>query len=628
MPEFRELHKRIEDAFSPTAGDDHTRLEDSTPPQPKTASRIARLLPGLLFIASASLILFGDALNLRLPVTAAAVLFLCGASILALNLYRAARTDAKRLKGAATPNPALQRAEHKSAMKSQLLATVSHDIRTPLSGISGMSHLLSQTRLTPEQANYLTGIRQSTEALSRLVDDLLDYSSIEAGRFQLHQQKADPRQLIESVIEMLAHRAHEKDIEVASWFSADVPDFLLLDPARLRQVLYNIIGNAVKFTASGGVLVGACIESNALVITIRDSGPGMGADDQARIFSEYEQAGTDGDKAAGTGLGLAISQRIVMQAGGTLTVESEKDVGSTFTIRLPVTLGDNLAVPNSRSSTLGQSQVLVVAPQGVAREALSQTIATLGGGYQLASTVEEAEGILSFSGGHSHRITDIIADHRMADALSSLLKAQPHLCNSNIRKIFLVSPEARAGRQFGSGYDSWLIRPLREGSLTGVLLGKMAGIELRDPLHDSPTNSGSRWTQAGPHSLSVLLGEDDPVNRLLMRTVLQKAGHKVVETQDFHALIAAATVLPVRPDVVVTDLAMPGGTGFDALAAIRNFERMNMLEELPIVVVTASKGAAIRQQAIEAGATTVLTKPADPQQLSQLIASFAISKAG
>ena len=628
MPEFHKLHKRIEDAFSPSSGEDCACAEKTTPHQQENTLRIERLLPGALFLASASLILLGSTLDLRLPMAAAGVLFLSGASILVLNLYQAARTADRGLKDTTAPNPALQRAEHESAMKSRLLATVSHDIRTPLSGIAGMSHLLSQTRLTPEQANYLTGIRQSADALSRLVDDLLDYSSIEAGKFQLHRQEADPRQLIESVIEMLAHRAHEKDIEVASWFSADVPDLLFLDPARLRQVLYNIIGNAVKFTTTGGVLVGTCIESNVLVITIRDSGPGMDAEDLARIFSEYEQTGSDRDKAAGTGLGLAISQRIVTQAGGSLTVESEKDIGSTFTIRLPVTSGNNPAVPTTRGAALGHSQVLVIAPKGVAREALSKTIATLGGGCQLAATIEEAEGILSSAGERNQNITDIIADHRLADAWSARLNACPDLCHPGIRKIFLVSPEARTERPFGSGYDSWLIRPLRERSLTGVLQGKMAGIELRDPINDSQTNRGSRWTQAGPHSLSVLLGEDDPVNRLLLRTVLQKAGHCVVETEDFHALIAAATALPVRPDVIVTDLAMPGGTGFDTLAAIRNFERMNNLEELPIVVVTASRGAAIRQQAIEAGATTVLTKPADPQQLSTLVASFAMSKVG
>jgi signal transduction histidine kinase/CheY-like chemotaxis protein len=626
MSEFRKLREKIEDAFSPSSGDGGARGGSPLAPPQEPASCLEKLLFGVLLIAPASLILAGAGLGFMSPERAAAVILLSGASLFALNLHQAARSEAKRRKDAAAPNPALQRAEQQSAMKSQLLATVSHDIRTPLSGIAGMSQLLSQTRLTPEQTNYLTGIRQSADALSRLVDDLLDYSSIEAGRFQLHPQQTDPRQLIESVIEMLAHRAHEKDIEVASWFCADVPGSLYLDPARLRQVLYNIVGNAVKFTTTGGVLVGTRMENDVLVISIRDSGPGTAIEDQTRIFSEYEQAGSTRDKAAGTGLGLAISQRIVMQAGGALTVESEKDVGSIFTIRLPVERAHDLDVPNRRISALGQNHVLVVAPQGVAREALAKTIVTLGGRCELATTVEEAENMLSSADERCRGITDIIVDHRLSDALSARLKTgQPD--HSHIRSIFLVSPEARAEQQFASGYNSWLIRPLRERSLIGVLQGQMAGIELRDPLNDSQTNSRSRWTQAGAHSVNVLLGEDDPVNRLLMRTVLQKAGHTVAETEDFYALIAAATALPARPDVIVTDLSMPGGTGFDTLAAIRNFERMNQLDEVPIIVVTGSKGAAIRQQAIDAGATTVLTKPADPRQLSMLIASFALSEA-
>ena len=161
---------------------------------------------------------------------------------------------------------ALERAERESAMKSRILATVSHDIRTPLSGIAGMTNLLGQTRLTPEQANYLAGIGQSVQALSQLVDDLLDFSAIEAGRFQLHPREDDLRQLIEGVVEMLAPRAHEKRIEVASFVSPEVPGLLSFDPERLRQVLFNLVGNAVKFTQEGGVLVTARLDDTTLVL--------------------------------------------------------------------------------------------------------------------------------------------------------------------------------------------------------------------------------------------------------------------------------------------------------------------------------------------------------------------------
>ena len=519
---------------------------------------------------------------------------------------------------------ALARAERESAMKSRILATVSHDIRTPLSGIAGMSHLLGQTRLTPEQANYLSGIGQSVQALSQLVDDLLDFSSIEAGRFTLHPRDDDLRQLIESVVEMLAHRAHEKGIEIASWVAADVPGLLSFDPERLRQVLFNLVGNAVKFTSEGGVLVSASMVEGELEIRVRDTGPGMSPRGQEKLFREFEQVGEEKSKIGGTGLGLAISRRIVLEAGGSIDVESQLGIGSTFIIRVPVRQPSDFRLRQARATMLSSTHMLIIAPDGVCREALGAAVTSLGGQVALAASPADVVATLDAA---ADAFTDIVVDRRLADLLSDDLRRHPAFRNPATRRILLIDPESRSGsRFFGAGYDSWLVRPLRERSLIGVLQGRMKGIELRDPINDNRSNT--RWTQAEGSGLDVLVAEDDPVNRLLLKTVLKKSGHRVSEVETFRDLIAAATQSTGRPGAIVTDLSMPGGNGLDALAAIRDFERANRLAEVPIIVVTGSAGSDTRKAAIDAGATDLFVKPADPATLADLLAAYAARRAG
>ncbi|MEK1865496.1 MAG: ATP-binding protein, partial [Rhizobium leguminosarum] len=272
---------------------------------------------------------------------------------------------------------ARQKAEYNSAAKSRLLATVSHEVRTPLSGILGMTHLIAETRLTQEQQNYLASIRQSGHALTQLVEDLLDFSTIEVGRFALHPRSESLRKLLESVVEMLAHRAHEKGIEIGATVSSDVPENMSFDPARLRQVLFNVIGNAVKFTQVGGVFIRVSLDAGDLLITVTDSGPGMTAEEQARVFGEFEQGGTVADKSNGTGLGLAISARIMREFNGALTVASEKGRGSEFAIRFPVDIGSER--PDRRNTLLAGNSVVLLAPAGAARTAIAETITALGG---------------------------------------------------------------------------------------------------------------------------------------------------------------------------------------------------------------------------------------------------------
>lgn len=528
---------------------------------------------------------------------------------------------------------ARQRAEEASAAKSRLLATVSHEIRTPLSGILGMSHLIGQTRLTAEQKNYLAGIRQSGHALVQLVDDLLDFSTIEAGRFQLRPSEEPVRPMLESVVEMLSHRAHEKGIEIGSFVSPEVPGLLTYDAPRLRQVLYNVVGNAVKFTHTGGVSLETTLDRGAVVIRVTDTGPGMNAEEQARIFDEFEQTGSVAQRSGGTGLGLAISARILNEAGGALTLESTPGKGSTFIIRMPVDTRRTVG-GTSRKGVLKGSLVFLLAPAGPASRALVRTIDALGGRCHLAGSVDEAFDLLQGLAGRKAELTDIIVDNRLAGVFRRELADLNYLRDSRARRIYLVNPEERTGRAIGNGegYDSWLIRPLRERSLVEVLRGRMKGIEVRDAINDNRPilKDLPQLTEPTPSSATgarILLAEDDPVNAMLVRAVLERAGHTVRHVPDYPALVSALAGAtdagPFAADLIVTDLGMPGGDGKEMIARIVQRDYGNA--RLPVVVLTADSRAGLADELLAVGADAVLAKPADPVQLIAEIARVARS---
>ncbi|MBN7808530.1 response regulator [Agrobacterium rosae] len=512
-----------------------------------------------------------------------------------------------------TREDARLRAENANAAKGRLLATVSHEIRLPLSGILGMNHLLSQTRLTQEQRNYLDGMRQSGQALVQLVEDLLDFSTMEAGRFRLNPRAENLRQLIESVVEMLSHRAHEKGIEIASIVAPDVPDYLDFDPARLRQVLFNLIGNAVKFTAKGGVLVRASMAGGALSIDVVDTGPGISKSEQARIFGEFEQAGSTSQRSAGTGLGLAISARIIREFGGTLSVAGKKGVGSTFTLTFKPTSSLVPVLPSSRIGALTQSNVLLLAPQGIAATATSDLIRRLGGTCTHVSTPGQLEDLQRQASSGLDHMTDIIVDHRVAGAFHNMLQNWSEIPGRSIRHILLVSPEERAS-QPSDGFDAWLIRPLREKSLTDVLCGRLRGMEPRNAINDNhhPGFGFSSLLDETSRELDVLVAEDDPVNARILRAVMEKSGCAVRVVGDFKALRDALSDEACLPDLVISDLHMPGGNGPDILTQLC---LQLSTSKIPLIVLSGDTTQETRSVLLNAGIATVLAKPAEPKRL-------------
>ncbi len=508
-------------------------------------------------------------------------------------------------------------AEAASAAKSRQIATVVHEIRTPLNGILGMTHLLGQTKLTAEQQNYLSGIRQSGYALAQLVEDLLDYSTLEAGRFRLNNRAEHLRHLIESVVEMVAPRAHEKRIEIAATVAADVPDLLDFDPARIRQVLFNVIGNAVKFTAEGGVLVRAFLENDNVAIAVIDTGPGMTLEEQERIFGEFEQVGSAETRSGGTGLGLGIASRILTEFGGSLSVVSRKEVGSTFTIRFPLHSSETgLSSTGERNELLAKSRVLLLAPEGPAARATVATIETLGGRCRHVSNTADAQMLIDRAEAGAMPYTDLIVDHRLASDYANEKAHAP------LHRILLVNPEERAS-QPQDFFDAWLIRPLREKSLIDVLSGRLRGFGTRDALNDNQHVPPAPVVEKAENGLDILLGEDDPVNALLVRSMLTKAGHRVRLFDDFPSLTAAALKEGSPSQLIVSDMHMPGGSVIELLTALRGCERETGRAKVPVIVLTGEAREAMRREALLNGASLVLGKPVDPQALLEEVKALS-----
>jgi signal transduction histidine kinase/CheY-like chemotaxis protein len=516
-------------------------------------------------------------------------------------------------------------AEEANQAKSEFLANMSHEIRTPLNGIIGMTELALDTSLSLEQREYLTMVKSSADALLSILNDILDFSKIEMRKLELEQIPFSIRDHLADLLKPLALRAEQKDLEVVCHVLPDVPNVAVGDPGRLRQVIVNLVGNAIKFTERGQILVQVQImaktaDGMTLHYFVSDSGMGIPADKQQAIFEAFKQAdGSTTRRFGGTGLGLTISSTLVELMGGRIWVESEPLEGSTF--HFTVDLGITDARPEPPAVNLTDLPVLIVDDNGVNRRVLQDLLIRWKMRPTVADSGAAALRALIDATERKQPFALVLLDANMPEMdgfeVARRISATPGLGGATIMMLSSSGQYDESNKCREVGIATHLTKPVDQREL----LSAIGRVLAREPGQRAILPSSMLPAELPERRLHVLLAEDNAVNQRLAASLLERRGHKVTIAANGREAVAAVTSQPF--DVVLMDVQMPEMGGFEATAAIRALEIERHASHLAIIAMTAHAMKGDRERCLAAGMDEYLTKPLDPRHLCALVEQMA-----